>query len=200
MKQLTDENFDEFLNQSEKLVLIDFWALWCQPCLLLSPILEKLEKDFGEKIAFGKVNIEACPQIAERFEINQIPTVLLFYKGKVQNGFVGVKSEKTIREWLEREIEKIEKENKKEEEIEQVIKWYEEYAKKQGFRLNPNKKAVIRIIKALLNNEKKYGARYCPCRVITGDLEKDRPKICPCFWHKKEIETMGHCHCGLFWK
>ena len=88
----------------------------------------------------------------------------------------------------------------KEEKIEELIKDYEEYARKNGFRLNPNREVVKRLVKGLLENEKKYGSRYCPCRRITGDLEKDRKKICPCFWHKKEIEVDGHCFCGLFIK
>jgi len=77
---------------------------------------------------------------------------------------------------------------------------YEEYAKKNGFRLNPNRKVVEGIVKSLLEREKKFGARYCPCRKITGNSEEDKLKICPCFWHRQEIEKDGHCLCGLFVK
>lgn len=77
---------------------------------------------------------------------------------------------------------------------------YEEYAKKNGFRLNPNRKAVELLIGGLLRNEKKHGARYCPCRRITGDKKEDKKKICPCVWHKDEISKDGHCHCSLFVK
>lgn len=83
---------------------------------------------------------------------------------------------------------------------ENLIKQYKEYAEKNGFKLNPNQKIVEGLVKALLENEKKYGARYCPCRRITGNVEEDKDKICPCVWHKKEIEEMGHCHCNLFVK
>ena len=57
------------------------------------------------------------------------------------------------------------------------------YAEKNGFQLNPGREAVERLIKGMLENEKEYGARYCPCRRITGNPEEDEPKICPCQWH-----------------
>lgn len=85
-----------------------------------------------------------------------------------------------------------------EEKIEEIIKESEEYVKKNGWRLNPDQKVVERLVRGMLENEKKYGARYCPCRRIMGNPEKDRPKICPCVWHREEIEREGHCLCGLF--
>jgi len=72
------------------------------------------------------------------------------------------------------------------------------YAESQGFKLNPDEEVVNFIIKGLLENEARRGYRYCPCRVVTGDKQKDVKIICPCFYHKGEIEEMGHCHCGLF--
>ena len=83
---------------------------------------------------------------------------------------------------------------------EDLIKEYEKYARENGFKLNPNKKIVEAIVKGLLENEKKNNERYCPCRRLTGDLEKDKDSICPCVWHKKEIEEKGHCFCNLFVK
>lgn len=80
----------------------------------------------------------------------------------------------------------------------ELIEKYKEYAKKNGFKLNPNEEVVKGLINGLLANEKKYGERYCPCRVVTGDKEKDKDKICPCKWHKDEIREMGSCYCGLF--
>lgn len=81
---------------------------------------------------------------------------------------------------------------------EELRKISEKYAESQGFKLNPDENIVKTIIKGLLANEKKYGHRYCPCRAITGDKEKDRKLICPCFWHKMEIKNMNRCLCGLF--
>jgi ferredoxin-thioredoxin reductase catalytic subunit len=88
----------------------------------------------------------------------------------------------------------------KEEKIEELIKDYEEYANKNGFKLNPNREVVKRLVKGILENEKKYRFRYCPCRRISGNPEEDRPKICPCNFMRTEIEEQGHCLCELFFK
>ena len=90
--------------------------------------------------------------------------------------------------------------DKIDEEISGVVKKYQEYAQKNGFRLNPDRKIVEGLIAGLLANEKKYGVRYCPCRRVTGNKEEDRPKICPCQWHQEEIERDGYCYCRLFVK
>ena len=82
----------------------------------------------------------------------------------------------------------------------QLLAWCEKYAKSQGFKLNPDKKIVDTIIEGLLRNEKKHGFRYCPCRVLTLNKEKDKIIICPCIYHKDEIKRDGHCLCNLFVK
>ncbi len=81
----------------------------------------------------------------------------------------------------------------------QILSFARNYAKAKGYVLNPDPEKLDELISALAYNQKRYGARYCPCRPLSGDPEEDQKKICPCFWHEKEIETMGHCHCGLFW-
>ena len=63
--------------------------------------------------------------------------------------------------------------------------------------LNPDKKILDTVIRGLLRNEQKFGKRYCPCRLRSGDVEKDRAIICPCIYHKDEIAKDGHCHCQL---
>ena len=83
---------------------------------------------------------------------------------------------------------------------EELIKQYEEYAGENGFKLNPNPKIVEVVVDGLLAREEKLGARYCPCRRVTGDKEEDKKIICPCVYHKDEIEKDGHCHCNLFVK
>ncbi|MBN2042996.1 MAG: ferredoxin:thioredoxin reductase [Candidatus Aenigmarchaeota archaeon] len=85
-----------------------------------------------------------------------------------------------------------------EEKIGEIISRYEKYAKKSGFMLNPDRKAVENLVRGLLLNEKKHGSKYCPCRRVSGDKEEDKKNICPCVWHKDEIRKMGHCHCMLF--
>lgn len=87
---------------------------------------------------------------------------------------------------------------------EELKKEYSDYAQKNGFKLNPDDKIVERVINGLLNNEKKYGKKYCPCRrVVEGNPDagqENSKKICPCFWHKEEIKKDGRCFCGLYVK
>lgn len=191
---LTDENFEREISNAKKPVLVDFWMSGCAPCSLISPILERISNDFEEKLILAKVNLDSAPLTAQKYGINMAPTVILFKEGKLVSGFIGVRPEPEIRKWLEENL-KDEKEK-----IETVIKESEEYAKKSGFKLNPDKGVVERIAKGLLENKKKYGARYCPCRRVTGNLEEDKKKICPCDFMQTEIEEQGHCLCGLFMK
>ena len=193
--QLTDENFEKEIENSDKPVLVDFFASWCSPCFILAPILEKIAEDFKGKIIFIKANLDEIPLTAQKFGIDRIPSVILFKNGKPVGGFIGLSPEIVIREWLENAL----KENPSTD-IEKILKEYKDYANKNGFRLNPNEEVVKRIITGLLENEKKYGKRYCPCRRVTGNSEEDKSKICPCEFHLQEIEKTGHCLCGLFVK
>ncbi len=87
-----------------------------------------------------------------------------------------------------------------EEKVDKMIEGYERYAKLSGFKLNPDRSIVKALCLGLLANEKRHGARYCPCRMVTGNNEEDKKIICPCVYHKDEIKEMGHCHCNLFVK
>jgi ferredoxin-thioredoxin reductase catalytic subunit len=91
-------------------------------------------------------------------------------------------------------------EEEKKQKIEELMKEYDDYAKNTGIQLNPDKKTVERVIIGLLNNEERHGAKYCPCRRVTGDKEEDAKKICPCIWHKDEVSKDGHCLCNLYVK
>ena len=83
---------------------------------------------------------------------------------------------------------------------EEMLKWAKAYAKKQGFVLNPDTKQVGNIVKGLVRIKSKFGRPYCPCRIRTGDEEKDRKIECPCAYHEDEITKQGHCHCNLYFK
>jgi len=89
---------------------------------------------------------------------------------------------------------------KKSKEFEKLFKEYENYAKNNGFRLNPDRKVVNYLIKVLLEREKKYGKRYCPCRRVKKNKKENNKIVCPCIYHKKEIKEDGYCHCFLFVK
>jgi len=85
-------------------------------------------------------------------------------------------------------------------EINDLIEKFDNYAKSQGFKLNPNRKIVEGVIAGLLRNKKIKGEMYCPCRIVTGDKTEDAKKICACAWHKDEVAKDGHCHCNLYVK
>jgi ferredoxin-thioredoxin reductase catalytic subunit len=101
-------------------------------------------------------------------------------------------NEDAIKEWIEKESG--------EPDIQGAMERYENYASSNGFRLNPDKKAVERIVGGLFKNEKKYGKKYCPCRRVTGNEADDAKIICPCIYHKDEIQKDGHCLCSLYVK
>jgi ferredoxin-thioredoxin reductase catalytic chain len=82
----------------------------------------------------------------------------------------------------------------------EIRAWAQEYAQKNGWVLNPDTKILDTVIRGLARNEKKYGKRYCPCRLRSGDEEKDRTIVCPCVYHRDEIAKDGHCHCQLYYR
>ncbi len=97
---LTDQNFNEFIQNANKPVLVDFWAQWCMPCFILAPILEKVAGEYNDKFILARVNIDIAPLTAQKYGIEQVPTVILFRNGKPVRGFIGVKPESVIREFL----------------------------------------------------------------------------------------------------
>ena len=106
---LNDQNFEEEIRKADKPILVDFWADWCSPCFILGPILEKLVKEYENKLVLAKVNLEAAPQISQKYGIEQIPTVVLFKNGKAISGFIGVRSEPAIKEFLNEALKTIQR-------------------------------------------------------------------------------------------
>ena len=83
---------------------------------------------------------------------------------------------------------------------EDMLKWAHAYAKKHNLVLNPDEKQLATVIRGLARNKTKFGHQYCPCRIRSGDEEKDRAIECPCVYHKDEIANDGACHCKLYFK
>lgn len=98
--ELTDANFENEVLKSDVPVLVDFWAEWCRPCLLLAPKIEQFAQEFGGRVKFGKLDTDSNRDTAMRYGINTIPTVLLFKDGQVTQKIVGLR-ENEIRQALE---------------------------------------------------------------------------------------------------
>jgi len=98
---LTDQNFSEKVIKNQKPILVDFWAEWCMPCSMISPILEKLAEEYGDKFVLAKANVDQTQDIAQKYEIEAIPTVIFFRNGKPIGRFIGVKPESEIKGWID---------------------------------------------------------------------------------------------------
>ena len=94
-KIASNTNFDELLGD-DKLVIVDFWAVWCGPCRMLSPLLDEVEEEMADKITVVKVNVDDADEIAMRFRIMNIPTLLFFKNGQLVDKTVGAMPKNTL--------------------------------------------------------------------------------------------------------
>ena len=94
-KIATNTNFDELL-QDGKLVIVDFWAVWCGPCRMLSPLLDEVEEEMADKVTVVKVNVDDADEIAMRYRIMSIPTLLFFKNGQMVDKTVGAMPKSTL--------------------------------------------------------------------------------------------------------
>ncbi|MDT7526294.1 thioredoxin [Pseudidiomarina sp. GXY010] len=110
--QVTAENFQQVILQGseQKLVIVDFWADWCEPCKQLMPILEKLAAEYANQVILAKINCDEQQHLAAQFGIRSLPTVAFFKDGQAIDGFAGVESEAAIRNRITQHIPSIDDE------------------------------------------------------------------------------------------
>jgi thioredoxin 1 len=89
--ELTDQNFEQEVLQADKPVVVDFWAPWCGPCHAVEPILRELEEEHGERVVFGKLDIDQNLQTASRYDVLSIPTAILFESGEPRETVIGAR-------------------------------------------------------------------------------------------------------------
>ena len=103
---VNDENFEKEVIEKSKTVpvVVDFWASWCAPCLMLSPILEKIAREYENKFILAKVNVDESKEKATQFGVMGIPSVKLFKNGDIVDEFTGVMPEESVKGWLDKNL------------------------------------------------------------------------------------------------
>ncbi|WP_253310091.1 MULTISPECIES: thioredoxin [unclassified Rickettsia] len=101
---VTDKSFEEEVLKSDLPVLVDFWAEWCGPCKMLTPIIEQLSQELQGKVKILKMDIEENPETPSKYGIRSIPTLILFKEGKQADIKIGASEKKSILEWINKSI------------------------------------------------------------------------------------------------
>jgi len=97
----SSQQYADQIIASEKPVLIDFWASWCMPCRLLNPIIKELEKEYGDKVVFMKINTDVHRQIAAYFQVRALPSIFIVHNKRVEKLFQGVQEKSTYKNALD---------------------------------------------------------------------------------------------------
>ena len=103
---LTGENFKKQVLDDKGIVLVDFWAPWCGPCKMISPMLDEISEKYTKKIKIGKLNVDEAGEVATKYNIMSIPTILFFKQGKVFDQIIGMQDKKNITDKIEELINK----------------------------------------------------------------------------------------------
>lgn len=103
-----DNNFNAMvIEQSKRIaVVVDFWATWCMPCLIIGPILEKLSEEYKGKFILARLNVDGARVTSQKYGIMSIPSVKMFKNGEVADEFIGAVPEPVVRSWLDKNLEK----------------------------------------------------------------------------------------------
>lgn len=96
IREVSGDSFEKDVLQSEKVVLVDFWAQWCGPCRMMLPVVEALAAEYGQRATVAKLNVDESPSIAQRYNVRSIPTLILFKDGKEVERVVGTTSKESL--------------------------------------------------------------------------------------------------------
>jgi thioredoxin 1 len=102
--EFTSSNWNETVLQSDKPVLVDFWAEWCGPCRMIGPIVEEIHKEYDGKAIVGKLNVDHNPDISAQYGIRGIPTILVFKGGQLVDKVVGAVAKNTLTQKLDSQL------------------------------------------------------------------------------------------------
>ena len=102
--ELTDSNFETEVLQSKIPVLVDFWASWCRPCIMIAPTVEALAQDYNGRAKVGKLNVDENMGVAGKYKIQGIPALLLFKEGEVRDQIMGAQPKENIQAMLDRNL------------------------------------------------------------------------------------------------
>lgn len=99
--EITDENFGDEIESSSGLAMVDFWAEWCGPCRLLGPIVHELAEEQSDRVKVGKLDVDANPETASRFNVRSIPSILFFKDGKLVDTVIGAQPKAVLEEKID---------------------------------------------------------------------------------------------------